>query len=72
MNETMKEPAMSIGKGELKMKDFWVDFSAAMLIRNCENKEEAKKIFFETLNNYNKNYENEIQFYDIDGVEERV
>ena len=54
------------------MKDFWVDFSGSMLICNCENKEEAKEIFFKILNNYNKNYENEIQFYGIDGVEERA
>ena len=26
------------------MKDFWVDFSAAMLIRDCENKEEAENL----------------------------
>lgn len=53
------------------MKDFWVDFSGSMLICDCENKEEAKKMFFKTLNNHNKNCENEIQFYDIDGIEER-
>lgn len=54
------------------MKDFWVDFSGSMLIRDCENEEEAKEKFFETLNNHNKNYENEFQFCEVDGIEERI
>ena len=53
------------------MKDFWVDFSGAMLIRNCKDKEEAKEKFFETLNDHNKNYKNEFQFCEIECVEER-
>lgn len=53
------------------MKDFWVDFSGSMLIRDCENEEEAKRIFWETLNSYNKNNENDIQFCGIDMIEER-
>lgn len=53
------------------MKDFWVDFSGSMLICNCENKEEAKEIFFKDINNYNKNSENEIKFYVIDDVVEQ-
>jgi len=52
------------------MKDFWVDFSGAMLIRNCENEEEAKEIFFETINNHNRNYQNKLQFCEIDSVED--
>ena len=63
---------MEFCRGGLKMKDFWVDFSGSMLIRNCENEEEAKEIFFKTLNNHNKNYENEFQFCEIDGIEERA
>lgn len=53
------------------MQDFWVDFSGSMLIRGCENEDEAKEKFFETLNNHNKNNENEFHFCEIDTVEER-
>ena len=53
------------------MKDFWVDFSGSMLIRDCENEEEAKERFFETLNIHNKNNYNEFHFCKIDCVEER-
>jgi hypothetical protein len=53
------------------MKDFWVNFSGTMLIRNCENEEEAKERFFETLKNHNKNCDNEFQFCGIDDIKER-
>ena len=52
-------------------KDFWIDFSGTLLVRDVENKEEAINAFWQTISDHNSTFENEFHYCEVQGVEKK-